>query len=104
VSQGKRVHYVPGWDCHGLPIEIKALQALKAHHDDIGPVAVREAARKLAARTVEEQKAKFKEWAVMGDWDNGYKTMNRDFEMRQLGIFKEMVDRGTFRVFTKNFT
>lgn len=94
VGQGKRVHYVPGWDCHGLPIEIKALQALKAHHDDIGPVRVRKAARQLAETTVEEQKHGFKEWAVMGDWENGYKTMNKDFEMRQLGVFKEMVTRG----------
>jgi isoleucyl-tRNA synthetase len=94
ITQGKRVHYVPGWDCHGLPIEVKALQALQKHHDDMGPVAVRQAARKLAERTVEEQKKGFKEWAVMGDWDNAYRTMDKDFEMRQLGVFKEMVDRG----------
>jgi isoleucyl-tRNA synthetase len=94
VSQGKRVQYVPGWDCHGLPIEVKALQGLKAHHDDIGPVAVRDAARTLAATTVEEQKAGFKEWAVMGDWANGYKTMDKEFELRQLGVFMEMVERG----------
>jgi isoleucyl-tRNA synthetase len=94
ITQGKRVHYVPGWDCHGLPIELKALQALKKHHDDMGPVAVRQAARQLAERTVEEQKQGFKEWAVMGDWDHAYRTMDKDFEMRQLGIFKEMVDRG----------
>jgi isoleucyl-tRNA synthetase len=101
VSQGKRVHYVPGWDCHGLPIEVKALQALKAHHDDIGPVAVREAARKLAAETVKEQKAGFKEWAVMGDWSNGYKTMDKRFEMRQLSVFKEMVERGACHIFAQ---
>jgi isoleucyl-tRNA synthetase len=94
ITQGKRVHYVPGWDCHGLPIELKALQALRAHHDDMGPVAVRQAARQLAERTVDEQKKGFKEWAVMGDWNHAYRTMDRDFEMRQLGIFKEMVDRG----------
>jgi isoleucyl-tRNA synthetase len=94
ITQGKRVHYVPGWDCHGLPIEVKALQALQKHHDDMGPVAVRQAARQLAERTVEEQKKGFKEWAVMGDWDNAYKTMDKNFEMRQLGIFKEMVERG----------
>ncbi|KIW07338.1 isoleucine-tRNA ligase [Verruconis gallopava] len=94
ISQGRRVHYVPGWDCHGLPIEVKALQALQKHHDDVGSVAVRQAARQLAERTVEEQKKGFKEWAVMGDWGNAYRTMDRDFEMRQLGIFKEMVDKG----------
>lgn len=94
ITQGKRVHYVPGWDCHGLPIEVKALQALQKHHDDMGPVAVRQAARDLAERTVQEQKKGFRNWAIMGDWDHAYKTMDKDFEMRQLGIFKEMVDRG----------
>lgn len=94
ISQGKRVHYVPGWDCHGLPIEVKALQALRAHHDQIGPVAVRIAARILAEKTVEAQMKGFKEWAVMGDWGSSYKTMNKDFEMRQLGVFKEMVNQG----------
>ncbi|KAF2437087.1 isoleucyl-tRNA synthetase [Tothia fuscella] len=94
ISQGRRVHYVPGWDCHGLPIEIKALQALKAHHDDIGPVAVRDAARELAEETIENQQKGFEEWAVMGDWDNAYQTMEKGFEMRQLGVFKEMVNRG----------
>jgi isoleucyl-tRNA synthetase len=94
VSQGKRVSYIPGWDCHGLPIEIKALQALKAHHDDVGAVEVRKAARQLATKTVEEQKQGFKEWGVMGDWDNAYKTMEKGFEMRQLKVFREMVEKG----------
>lgn len=95
VSQGKKVSFIPGWDCHGLPIEIKALQAQKkdvgAHTD---PVSVREAASALASRTVENQKQGFKEWAIMGDWDNAYKTMNKDFEIRQLGIFKSMFEKG----------
>ncbi|KAF2275953.1 isoleucyl-tRNA synthetase, partial [Westerdykella ornata] len=95
LGQGKRVSYIPGWDCHGLPIEIKALQAQKkdvdAHTD---PVSVREAARALAAATVEEQKKGFKEWAVMGDWDHAYMTMEPSFEIRQLQIFKEMFERG----------
>ncbi|KAE9983963.1 hypothetical protein BLS_003368 [Venturia inaequalis] len=94
LSQGKRVSYIPGWDCHGLPIEIKALQALKVHHDDVGAVEIRKAARELAMSTVEEQKAGFREWGVMGDWDHAYKTMEKGFEMRQLKVFKEMVERG----------
>lgn len=94
VSQGKRVSYIPGWDCHGLPIEIKALQALKVHHGDVSAVDIRKAARELATSTVEEQKAGFREWGVMGDWENAYKTMEKGFEMRQLRVFKEMVKRG----------
>ncbi|KAH9866484.1 hypothetical protein IAQ61_008489, partial [Plenodomus lingam] len=94
VGRGKKVSYIPGWDCHGLPIEIKALQAQKKDASEISPVSVREAARKLATRTIEQQKEGFKEWAVMGDWDNAYKTMERGFEIRQLEVFKTMFEKG----------
>ncbi|OJD36821.1 isoleucyl-trna synthetase [Diplodia corticola] len=95
VQQGKRVQYIPGWDCHGLPIELKALQALaNPDRHRLSPVEVRAAARRLAERTVEEQKEGFKNWAIMGDWHNAYKTMEKGFEMRQLHIFKEMVEKG----------
>jgi isoleucyl-tRNA synthetase len=94
VTQGKEVSYIPGWDCHGLPIEIKALQAQKKDASQTSPVSVRAAARALATRTIEEQKKGFKEWAVMGDWDNAYKTMERGFEIRQLEVFKTMFEKG----------
>jgi isoleucyl-tRNA synthetase len=94
VGQGKKVSYIPGWDCHGLPIEIKALQAQKKDAANADAVSVREAARELATRTIEQQKNGFKEWAVMGDWDNAYKTMERGFEIRQLEVFKSMFEKG----------
>ncbi|KAH7405817.1 isoleucyl-tRNA synthetase-like protein [Phaeosphaeria sp. MPI-PUGE-AT-0046c] len=94
VTQGKEVSYIPGWDCHGLPIEIKALQAQKKDATQTSPVSVREAARQLATRTIKEQKRGFKEWAVMGDWDNAYETMERNFEIRQLEVFKTMFEKG----------
>jgi isoleucyl-tRNA synthetase len=94
ISQGKRVHYVPGWDCHGLPIEIKALQTLQAHHDTLEPPDIRKAARSLAEKTVEEQKKGFKEWAVMGDWDGSWRTMDKSYILRQLHVFKCLVERG----------
>lgn len=94
VGQGKKVSYIPGWDCHGLPIEVKALQAQKKDAAQTDPVSVREAARELATRTMEEQKKGFKEWAVMGDWDNAYQTMERGFELRQLQVFKTMFEKG----------
>lgn len=94
LSQGRRVNYVPGWDCHGLPIEVKALQSLGKEHKRLGPVGVREAARSLAERTIAEQMKGFKGWGVMGDWNNAYKTMEKGFEMMQLGVFREMVEKG----------
>jgi isoleucyl-tRNA synthetase len=95
LARGKRVQYVPGWDCHGLPIEIKALE----HHgwkerQASNALAVRAAARAFAQGAVEEQMKGFKSWAVMGDWEGHWKTMDKSFELRQLGVFKEMADRG----------
>ncbi len=93
ISQGKRVHYVPGWDCHGLPIEIKALQA-RTDQSGMGPIDIRKAARDLATKAIDEQKKSFKEWAIMGDWDNAYRTMDQGYELRQLKVFKKMVENG----------
>ena len=96
VAQGKKVNYIPGWDCHGLPIEIKALQMQKKDASK-DAVSVREAARALATQTVESQMKGFKEWAVMGDWENAYKTMDSGFEIRQLEVFKQMFEKGEVR-------
>lgn len=94
VARGEKVSYIPGWDCHGLPIEIKALQAAKKSLGDTDAVTIRAAARDLAATTVESQKRGFKEWGVMGDWDNAYQTMEKGFELRQLDVFKAMWEKG----------
>ena len=92
LQSGKRVQYVPGWDCHGLPIELKALEKLGGIEKGktMTPMEIRNAARKLAERTVESQMQAFRSWAIMGDWANSYKTMNTDYEMRQLNVFKDM--------------
>ena len=94
LGKGKRIHYVPGWDCHGLPIELKALQTQKELTGPVGPADVRKAARNLAARTVGAQMKEFRGWAVMADWDGHWTTMDKEFEKRQLGVFREMVGRG----------
>ncbi|MCJ1285957.1 isoleucine-tRNA ligase [Xylographa opegraphella] len=98
LSQGKRVNYVPGWDCHGLPIELKALQKQQkigrlAEDERLGAVAVRKIARDLATRTVEAQKNEFRKWAIMADWTNAWKTMDKSFEIRQLWVFRMMVEK-----------
>jgi isoleucyl-tRNA synthetase len=95
VQEGQRVVYVPGWDCHGLPIEIKALEKQRENGElTLDAVGVRKVARELAARTVEEQKRGFKEWAVMADWERAWKTMDKGFEIRQLRVFQEMAKKG----------
>ncbi|KAI5804507.1 isoleucyl-tRNA synthetase [Geopyxis carbonaria] len=95
VLGGARVEYTPGWDCHGLPIELKALAATKAAKGTkMTALQVRAAARDLATRTVGEQMAAFRSWGVMGDWDGAYKTMELGYEVRQLQVFREMVQKG----------
>lgn len=90
--------YVPGWDCHGLPIEIKALEKQRELRKDgegaLDAIGVRRAARTLATRTVKEQMKGFREWGVMADWDKAWTTMDKTFEIKQLGVFQEMVKKG----------
>ncbi|CAO3658029.1 unnamed protein product [Umbelopsis ramanniana] len=95
LLQGHKVHYTPGWDCHGLPIELKALEKLKAKDSkNLLPSEIRKVARERALLEVEKQKKDFMSWGVMGDWDKPYLTLNKDFEIRQLGVFSEMVKKG----------
>ncbi|KAF4635392.1 hypothetical protein G7Y89_g2706 [Cudoniella acicularis] len=98
VQEGRRVVYVPGWDCHGLPIEVKALEKQREKTKDgehtLDAIGVRKAARNLATKTVKEQMKGFREWGVMGDWANAWRTMDKSFEIKQLGIFQEMVKKG----------
>jgi isoleucyl-tRNA synthetase len=81
--------YVPGWDCHGLPIE---LQVEKQHGKDIAPARFRELCRAYAMEQVERQKKDFIRLGVLGDWDHPYLTMDYKTEadiMRALGeIYK----------------
>ena len=77
--------YVPGWDCHGLPIE---LVVEKNHGKDIEPAKFRELCREYAAEQVEKQKKDFIRLGVLGDWDQPYLTMDFKTEadiMRALG-------------------
>ena len=84
--------YIPGWDCHGLPIELKAVKS-KAGKELSAPI-IRNIARKFAEKTVLTQMQEFRNWAVTGDWENKWCTMDREYEVRQLEVFLEMVKRG----------
>lgn len=89
---GRSVKYVPGWDCHGLPIELKALGT--SGGKDMTPIEIRQAARNLASKTVLEQMKEFRACAVMGDWDGRWTTMDRSYEINQLKLFQKMVHQG----------
>ncbi|KAG7120292.1 Isoleucine--tRNA ligase like protein [Verticillium longisporum] len=100
VQEGRRVEYRPGWDCHGLPIELKALGDAQGKGIAEGKgkgmtaVEIRTSARALAAKTVLEQMDAFRSFAVMADWDARWTTMDPDYEIRQLRLFQQMVRDG----------
>jgi len=95
VLKGKQVHYVPGWDCHGLPIELKVLQNMKSkERQNLTPIGLREKAAEFAKETVGKQSESFQRYGVMGDFDNPYMTLQPSFEAAQIGVFGEMFKKG----------
>ncbi|KAF8985813.1 hypothetical protein BGZ46_001781 [Entomortierella lignicola] len=95
VMRGFKVDYRPGWDCHGLPIELKALTELKVKdRSKLSPMDIRTVAQTSARAAVEIQKNEFLTYGIMGEFDNGYLTMDKDFETRQLKVFFEMMNKG----------
>ncbi|WP_321492939.1 isoleucine--tRNA ligase [uncultured Desulfobacter sp.] len=79
---GFNAPYVPGWDCHGLPIEHNVDKKLGAKKKDMTPVQVRRECREYAASFVDIQRDEFKRFGVAGEWDEPYLTMNYAYEAR----------------------
>jgi len=76
---GHDANYVPGWDCHGLPIEWKVEEEFRSKgrlKDDVPGAEFRTRCREYAAEWLDIQRSEFKRLGVIGDWDNPYKTMN----------------------------
>lgn len=76
--QGRDANFVPGWDCHGLPIEWKIEEKYrkkKKNKDDVDPVEFRRECRDFASEWIDVQREQFKRLGVVGDWDNPYTTM-----------------------------
>jgi isoleucyl-tRNA synthetase len=84
--------YVPGWDCHGLPIEIKVDQMLGGKKLQMSPVAVRAECRKYAERFLDLQRSQFKRIGVFGRFDNPYSTMTPQYEAAVLGILYRFLE------------
>ncbi len=95
LLQGRRVRYVPGWDCHGLPIELKVLQNMKSEERTaLTPLKLRRKARDFARKTMDKQRQSFKRYGVWGDWDDPYLTLKPEYEAAQIGVFGQMVLKG----------
>jgi isoleucyl-tRNA synthetase len=94
---GKDAPYVPGWDCHGLPIEWKieeAYRAKKLNKDEVPPAEFRAECRAYAAKWVDIQREQFKRLGVTGDWDDPYLTMKFDAEATIAGELLKFAESG----------
>lgn len=95
ILKGRKVRYVPGWDCHGLPIELKVIQDLpREERQNLSPLELRQKAAAFALKTVAEQKRGFMRLGVWGEWDKPYLTMQPEYEAAQIGVFGQMVLKG----------
>ena len=118
--RGFSAPYIPGWDCHGLPIEYKVwqdlraesviekLDALKPSKAPIAPFAkgirelpftttpmeIRNLCEKYARTNVEIQLEQFERLGVLGDWENPYLTLDKEYEAEELRLFADIVDKG----------
>ena len=89
---GQRAPYVPGWDCHGLPIEHQVDKELGAKKKEMSPLDVRKACREYALKFLDVQRAEFKRLGVLGEWERPYLTLEHQYEsqiVRELGRFAE---------------
>jgi isoleucyl-tRNA synthetase len=87
---GKRAPYVPGWDCHGLPIEYKVVKESRA----LSPLEVRKKSEAFARKFINIQREQFKRLGVFGDWENPYLTMDPKYEAEILRAFAVFVEEG----------
>jgi isoleucyl-tRNA synthetase len=90
---GYRAPYVPGWDTHGLPIE-QALANKKVNRKEMSVADFRKLCEEYAYEQVERQKEQFKRLGILGDWDNPYITLQKDYEAEQIKVFGKMATKG----------
>ena len=87
---GKRAPFVPGWDCHGLPIEYKVVKESRG----LSPLEVRKRSEAFARKFINIQREQFKRLGVFGDWENPYLTMDPKYEAEILRAFAVFVEEG----------
>lgn len=94
--RGFSAPYVPGWDCHGLPIEFKVSQEMRKEtaSADVDPVVLRKACEAYARKFIDIQREQFVRMGVLGDWQNPYLTLNKEYEADELRLFADIVEKG----------
>lgn len=92
---GFKASYVPGWDTHGLPTELKARQkAGVGNSAEISIVELRKMCEEFVTGYIDDQRSQFKRLGVIGEWDNPYITLKPEFEAEQIRVFAEMAEKG----------
>ena len=94
TMRGDASPYVPGWDCHGMPIEHQLFKELKITKHQIGQVEFRQKARAYAERYVGIQREQFKRLGVLGDWEHPYLTMAPEYELAIVRTFNALMKQG----------
>ncbi|MEM7227893.1 MAG: isoleucine--tRNA ligase [Planctomycetota bacterium] len=103
LMMGHQCHYVPGWDCHGLPIEHKVMtdlvesgkiEKIKSLDDDTRRMAIRRACKTYAEKQIKTQMVQMKRLLTVADYDDPYLTMNARYERAVIDVFAEMVEQG----------
>ncbi len=94
TMEGLRAPYVPGWDCHGLPIEHQVTKQLGEKKQDVSVMELRRLCREYADRFCNVQRDEFQRLGVLGDWDRPYFTMQKAYEATIIREFGKFVERG----------
>ncbi len=91
---GYEAAFIPGWDCHGLPIELKVTSGLGKKRDELTKADVRELCRKEALKWVETQKDQFIRLGVLADWDKPYMTLQPEYEANEIRVLAKLHRNG----------
>jgi isoleucyl-tRNA synthetase len=93
--RGFNAPYIPGWDCHGLPIEFKVTQEMRKAGDTASDAtSIRRACDAYARKYIDIQRTQFKRLGVLGDWGHPYLTLDQRYEAEELRLFANIVEQG----------
>ncbi|CUM64089.1 uncharacterized protein PRCAT00001678001 [Priceomyces carsonii] len=93
IHNNAKVKYRPGWDCHGLPIEMKAILGA-SDESNLLAIEIRSLCRELALSMIKKQRTQFLDFAIMTNFDDPYITMSRNYEIQQLRVFQKLIENG----------
>lgn len=93
---GFKAAFIPGWDCHGLPIELNVTKKLGPKRKEMSDADIRKLCREEALSWVEKQREQFQRLGVLADWDNPYLTLQPAYEADEVRVLAKILDNGVF--------